>query len=295
MGQPSVMSVSNREPAVSVCIAVRNCERYIAAAIESVLGQRYDDFEVIVVDNASTDGTVGIVSSIRDDRVRLVENPVNVGPCHNWNRSIVEARGRYVKVLGADDILYPDCLAEQAAVLDADRDRSVSLVCFPRDIIDSAGRVMMRSRGWRTGGKPLRMTGQDAMKQMARAGRNLIGEPLTTMFRRDDALGIGGFDPAVYEAFPFCLDWDLWCRLLEKGDLVVNGGALGAFRVNAGSESLTLVGHFADNDRRFITRLRDKGMADIGAMDLALGSVRAWRDAWLRRAFYTYLKFRRSA
>ena len=139
------------------------------------------------------------------------------------------------------------------------------------------------------------MTGREAMKQMARAGRNLIGEPLTTMFRREDALGVGGFDPAVYASLPVCVDWDLWCRLLEKGDLVVNGGALGAFRVNAGSESLTLVGHFADNDRRFITRLRDKGMADIGAMDLALGSVRAWRDAWLRRAFYTYLKFRRSA
>ena len=295
MPPPTAMSVSKREPAVSVCIAVRNCETYIAAAIESVLAQRYDDFEVVVVDNASTDGTVGVVKSIRDDRVRLVENPVNVGPCHNWNRSIEEARGRYVKVLGADDILYPDCLAEQASVLDTDRDRSVALVCFPRDIIDSRGRVMMRARGWRTGGRPWRVAGREAMRRMARAGRNLIGEPLTTMFRRDDALGIGGFDPAVYEAIPFCLDWDLWCRLLEKGDLVVNGGALGAFRVNAGSESLTLVGRFAENDRRFTTRLRDKGMADIGAMDLALGSVRALRDAWLRRAFYTYLKVRPSA
>lgn len=295
MTSPSLSPAPGREPTVSVCIAVRNCETYIAAAIESVLGQRYDDFEVVVVDNASTDRTAHVVKSIRDDRVRLVENPVNVGPCHNWNRSIEEARGRYVKVLGADDILYPGCLAEQAAVLDADRDRSVALVCFPRDIIDSAGLVMMRSRGWRTGGNPLRMTGREAMKRMARAGRNLIGEPLTTMFRRDDALEIGCFDPAVYASLPFCLDWDLWCRLLGKGDLVVNGGALGAFRVNAGSESLTLVSHFAENDRRFITRLRDEGMADIGALDLAFGSVRAWRDAWLRRVFYTYLKIRRSA
>jgi glycosyltransferase involved in cell wall biosynthesis len=292
---PSALSVSKREPAVSVCIAVRNCETYIAAAIESVLGQRYDDFEVVVVDNASTDRTVGTVQAIRDDRVRLVENPVNVGLCHNWNRSIEEARGRYVKVLCADDILYPDCLAEQAAVFDADRDRSVALVCCPRDIIDSHGRVRMRSRGWSTGGRPRRMTGREAMKQMARAGRNLIGEPLTTMFRREDALGIGGFDPALYASLPVCIDWDLWCRLLEKGDLVVNGRALGAIRVNAGSASLTLVGKFAENDRRFIASLSDKGLANIGAVDIALGSARAWRDAWLRRVFYAYLKVRGSA
>ena len=80
---PSALSVSKREPAVSVCIAVRNCETYIAAAIESVLGQRYDDFEVVIVDNASTDGTVGIVQAIRDDRVRLrqaVQRAQNLTP-----------------------------------------------------------------------------------------------------------------------------------------------------------------------------------------------------------------------
>jgi hypothetical protein len=127
---------------------------------------------------------------------------------------------------------------------------------------------------------------------MARAGRNLIGEPLTTMFRREDALRLGGFDPVVYDKLPFCLDWDLWCRLLQLGDLAVNGPALGAFRVNAGSESLTLVSKFAENDRAFISRLRDRGMADISAFDVTLGTARAWRDAWLRRAFYAYLKLR---
>jgi glycosyltransferase involved in cell wall biosynthesis len=283
---------SSRLPAVSVCIAVRNCEAYIAAAIDSVLRQRYGDFEIIVVDNASTDSTVSVVRSIRDPRVRLVENPVNVGPCNNWNRSIQEARGRYVKVFGADDILYPDCLSEQAAILDADPERSISLVCCPRDIIDSRGHVMMRSRGWSTGGHPLRLHGRDATRHMARAGRNLIGEPLTTMFRREDALRLGGFDPVVYDKLPFCLDWDLWCRLLQLGDLAVNGPALGAFRVNAGSESLTLVSKFAENDRAFISRLRDRGMADISAFDVTLGTARAWRDAWLRRAFYAYLKLR---
>lgn len=283
-------TASTASPAVSVCIAVRNCEAYIGAAINSVLGQRYEDFEVVVVDNASTDGTLCIVRSIRDSRIRLIENPVNVGPCHNWNRAIEEARGRYVKLFGADDILYPDCLAEQAAIFDADPGRSVALVCCPRDIIDSAGRVRMRSRGWWTGGTRLRLSGREAMRRMARAGRNLIGEPLTTMFRRDDAIRLGGFDPAVYASLPFCLDWDFWCRLLQHGDLVVDARALGAFRVNEGSESLTLAAGFAKNDRDFIRSLRDRGMADLSTFDLAIGAARAWRDAWLRRAFYAYLR-----
>lgn len=280
-------------PAVSVCIAVRNCEAYIGAAIDSVLRQRHDNFEVVVVDNASTDGTVSIVRAISDARVRLVENPVNVGPCHNWNRAIEEARGRYVKLFGADDILYPDCLTEQAAVFDSDPDHSVALVCCPRDIIDSGGCVRIRSRGWRTGGHQLRLPGREAMRRMARAGRNLIGEPLATMFRRADAVRLGGFDPAVYASLPFCLDWDFWCRLLQHGDLVVNARPLGAFRVNEGSESLTLAAGFAKNDRDFIRTIKDRGMADLGGFDLALGAVRAWRDSWLRRAFYAYLSLRR--
>lgn len=280
-------------PLVSVCIPVYNCEAFIEAAIRSVLAQTFQDFEIVVVDNASPDRTVEVVSGIKDCRIRLIRNETNLGPCKNWNISMEQARGKYIKMVGADDILYKDCLAEKVAILEGDRENKIAMVCTRRDIIDAAGQVMLRDRGWPAQSSALRLSGREAIRKMARAGRNLLGEPVCVFFRRSDALDLGGFNPEIYRTLPFCLDWDLWCRLLQRGDLAVCGNTLCAFRVNAGSESLTLVKKFADNDRLFIESLKQREMADISRLDLLTGAMGAWRDSLLRRGFYTYLKLRR--
>lgn len=280
-------------PLVSVCIPVYNCETYIGEAIQSILSQSFQDFEIVVVDNASTDRTKEVVQSFQDARIRLILNETNVGPCRNWNISMEESRGKYIKMVGADDLLYPDCLEEQVRVFEDHAGEEVAVVCCPRDIIDAAGKVMFRNHGWQTRSRAIRMHGRHAVRSMARAGRNLIGEPLTLLFRRRDALSLGGFDPEVYRRLPFCLDWDLWCRLLQRGDLHVCANALGAFRVNAGSESLTLANHFAKYDRLFIESLRDRNLAELRPTDVLLGAIRSWRDAWLRRGFYSFLQMRK--
>lgn len=280
------------EPLVSVCIAVFNCERYIGRAIRSALNQTLEDFEVLVVDNASTDNTVGVVESIGNPRIRLVRNQTNIGPCLNWNRSIEDARGTFIKMLGADDILYPTCLERQIAAFRGPRGDSTALACFPRDIIDSSGRVRLRAHGWRVG-LPRRVPGREAIRIMARRGRNMIGEPLTTFFRRRDAVDLGCFSPDIEQRLPFCLDWDLWCRLLQRGDLYICRDVLGAFRVNEGSNSLNLVDQFARNDREFVADLRRNGYAEISAWDCWLGAMHARKDALLRRAFYKYMELSR--
>lgn len=278
------------EPLVSVCIAVFNCEEFIGETIRSILAQTFADFEILVVDNASSDGTAKVVRTFQDPRVRLLTNPTNIGPCLNWNRSIEESCGRYVKLIGADDVLYPRCLEEQLGAFEGPDGASIALACFPRDIIDATGRVILRSHGWRTVAAGSRLPGRTAIKMMARRGRNLIGEPVSAFFRRSDAIELGCFSQAIETRFPFCLDWDLWCRLLQRGDLHVAGSPLGAFRVNSGSNSLNLVRQFADNDRGYIRYLRENGLADITAEDYWIGGLRAFRDAWLRRAFYLYLR-----
>lgn len=276
-------------PLVSVCIPVYNCERYIGEAIQSVLGQTFQDFEIVVVDNASTDRTLDAVRAIDDSRVRILANASNLGPCINWNRSIEESRGTYIKMLGADDLLYPHCLESQVAAFEGPNGDSLTLACCPRDIIDSTGKLLIRKHGWRIHGTHLRLPGRDAIRAMARRGRNLIGEPLSTLYRRRDAMELQCFSADIDVQFPFCLDWDLWCRLLQRGYLHITGESLGAFRVNAGSASLSLVDQFARNDREYIRYLRRRGMAELTRFDCWLGAVGAWRDAWLRRLFYAYL------
>lgn len=99
-------------PKVSILIPVFNRKAYIAECIQSALGQTFKDFEVVVVDNASTDGTWEICQqfAVNDTRVRVFQNEINLGPVRNWLRCVDEARGKYGKFLFSDDLMLPKYL-----------------------------------------------------------------------------------------------------------------------------------------------------------------------------------------
>ena len=93
---------------------------FIEATLASVLNQTFTDFEVVVSDDASTDGTIPAVESVEDPRLTISGDRSHVGPGGNWNRAVALARGEYVKVLAQDDVLYPNNLEVSVGVLDAD-------------------------------------------------------------------------------------------------------------------------------------------------------------------------------
>ncbi len=99
-------------PKVSILIPVYNRENFIAECIESALAQTYSDIEVVVVDNASTDGTWEICQKYaeKDQRVRIFRNDNNLGPVKNWKRCFDEACGHYGKILFSDDLIESDFL-----------------------------------------------------------------------------------------------------------------------------------------------------------------------------------------
>lgn len=106
-------------PRVSVVIPAYNRARYLPEAIGSILRQSYADFELIVVDDGSTDDTAEVVRGITDPRLRLVTNPISLGIAGARNRGLDHARGEYVAALDSDDAAYPQRLARQVAFLDA--------------------------------------------------------------------------------------------------------------------------------------------------------------------------------
>jgi glycosyltransferase involved in cell wall biosynthesis len=114
-------------PKVSILIPVFNRKDYIAECIQSALDQTFADFEVVVVDNASDDGTWGICQQFAaaDQRVRIFRNESNIGPVRNWIRCAQEAKGALSKILFSDDCLEPNCLSEMVPKLD---DSKVALV-----------------------------------------------------------------------------------------------------------------------------------------------------------------------
>ncbi|MEO0409838.1 MAG: glycosyltransferase, partial [Cyanobacteria bacterium P01_A01_bin.135] len=103
-------------PQVSVIIPAYNTADYIQQAIASALNQTLTNLEVIVVDDASTDGTVEVVDSIQDPRLRLLVNPVNQGAGGSRNRALAEARGEWVAILDSDDWYDPQRLEAMLAV-----------------------------------------------------------------------------------------------------------------------------------------------------------------------------------
>ncbi len=126
-------------PRVSIGVPVRNGERYLAECLDSILGQTYGDFEVVVSDNGSDDATPDIIREYerRDDRVRGHRSDNDHGAGWNFNRVLELSRGRYFKWQAHDDLLTPTFLERTVAVLDDDDEATVAYTHV--DFIDAAG------------------------------------------------------------------------------------------------------------------------------------------------------------
>lgn len=250
-----------RIPKVSICIPTYNNSRFIAEAVESVLNQTYADFELIIIDDSSTDGTVDIVRRYadRDGRIRFSVNAANVGMVNNWNKCIGEAKGEYVKYLFGDDVLVsPDALRKMVNVLDSRHD--VSLVGSSRYIIDETSMITRKIDFFCNDDVK---EGVDVIKQCVYLQKNLIGEPSTVMFKRKSTKR--GFNPSYRQI----VDLEMWFRLLEKGKFAYIAEPLSAFRRHPSQQTAknTDTLHGVED----IFRLHDEYM---GKSYVAIGTIR---------------------
>ncbi len=266
---------------VTVVIPVYNGADFIAETVQCVLDQTFRDFELVILDNASADQTVEIVSKFQDSRIRLVKNATNIGAQGNWNLALDQARGKYFKLLCADDLIYPSCLKEQVAVLEAPENVSVSMVSARRDIINFSGNVLLKGHG--LGFQNGKIPGKDAKRWVVRSGTNMIGEPSVVLLRSELIQKAGRFDGSL----PYLIDLDYWFKLLDLGDLYAMPETLGAFRVSAGSWSASLTKKQAAQSQEFFR----KHVSNGASLDFLVGSAKASAVAQLRRAFYVYARW----
>ena len=221
-------------PLVSVCIPVYNGEAFLEETLQSVRAQTYANWELVVVDENSEDRTREIVERFQERNpgvpVQLHVNETRLGQALNMNRAMQWARGEFIKVLCADDLLEPDCLAAQVCALQ--KHPSAVLAGCSKKVIDAKGRHLFTVRPLRDGFLP----GRRAIQACLRAGRNLIGEPTMVLLR---ASALKEF-PLMNREIPYFTDLDLWLRLLVQGDLVFCRKPLGSFRVHgqAGTREL---------------------------------------------------------
>jgi len=136
----------NSAPSCSVIIATYNRDHLIGRAVRSVLAQTYDDFELIVVDDASVDDTEEVVASYCDDRIVYVRREENGGPSAAWNTGIRQARGKYVSFLDDDDEYHPEFLEETHRRFEAAPERVGFMGCGIRQIDTTRGNAVVTDK-----------------------------------------------------------------------------------------------------------------------------------------------------
>lgn len=106
-------------PLVSILIPVYNRKNLVGETIESAINQTYKNIEIVIVDNCSTDGTWELLQEFeqKDNRIRIFQNPENIGPVRNWKRCIDEAKGEYAKFLFSDDLIAENFIGETLTIL----------------------------------------------------------------------------------------------------------------------------------------------------------------------------------
>ena len=216
-----------KSPKVSVCIPVYNRPDYVAEAIESVLGQTFTDFELIVTDNCSTNNTPEVIKSYatKDNRIKYYRNEYNMIIASNINRAMLIARGEYIKPLFSDDKLSPRCL--EVFVDKMDKHTNVSLITSFSQYIGKSDYIKGESRFPGIG----ELDGKTYQKDILVHG-NWPGSPSTGMFRRKD-LHIGLFQHTWY----WLGDMEMWMRLLGIGNIYVVPEILSYYRIHGEQES----------------------------------------------------------
>lgn len=182
---------------VTVFMPVYNGEKYIKQAIDSILNQSYTDFELLIIDDGSTDNTVNIISAYTDSRIRLLCNKKNMGIPFTRNRGLEEARGEYFAIMDADDIAYPDRLQLQVNYLDNNLDIN---------IVTASYYVMRKNIDIR---KVVKKDNDEYIRASLLFDSYLCNP--STMFRTN-----------LRETYKYneqcivCQDYDFWIQLMEK-------------------------------------------------------------------------------
>jgi GT2 family glycosyltransferase len=192
---------------VSVCVPTYNSAKYLRQCMESVLGQTYTDFELVISDDASVDSTYEIVRSCTDPRVRFHRLERNRGVAFNLNHAASLAQGKYVKFLCHDDLLEPSCLKNQVAMME--RDAALIMVTSGICYIDAVGRTV-REVSWCPSEATLRDV--DIVAGNLVYG-NIIGAPSAGLIRGESLKRAGPFS----NAFPEVMDVEMWLRLAAQG------------------------------------------------------------------------------
>lgn len=236
---------------LSVCVPTYNGSRYLTECLDSVARQTVSDFEILVVDDGSSDATVAVAETFarRDARVRVVRNERNLGLVGNWGRCVELARGEWIKFVFQDDVLEPECLRVMSA------SASRPLVFCRRRFQFEPGVSAATRAAYAGVPDPARVFAGAAdipptalcravLAERKNVVRNFLGEPTAALIHRSVFEGFGHFNRDIRQI----VDVEYWLRVGVQVGIAYTDECLATFRVHGGSASAGNLA--ADNDER---------------------------------------------
>lgn len=216
------------EPLVSVCVPAFNAERFVEAALSSILAQTYRRLELIVVDDASTDGTPAILRRLTDPRLRVIRNQENLGAFATTVRAVATATGELIAIYHADDVYDPPLIEKEVACL---RQYPAAAAVFTENrMIREDGSLIGTNR------VPRQFRGRDVLSYadvfpfLIRHKNVLLCTP-TFMGRREALADLGSFGSGRYH---IAYDLDMWLQVLRRHPVVILDEPLMSYRHSSG-------------------------------------------------------------
>jgi glycosyltransferase involved in cell wall biosynthesis len=193
----------NNEPLVSVLMTTYNREKYLAAAIESVMASTYQNWELLVVDDKSTDKSVEIAQSYaaKDSRIKSIINEKNLGDYPNRNMAASLAKGKYIKYVDADDMIYPFGLEVMVDSMEKFPEAGWGLSSLPQDKFKMF---------------PFILSGRDAYKRHYFEQQLFHKAPLSAIIKKDFFEKVGGFSGRRYLG-----DFEMWHIMANYSPVVL--------------------------------------------------------------------------
>jgi glycosyltransferase involved in cell wall biosynthesis len=278
--------VANDKPTVSICIPTFNGGALLEHTINSVLAQTNPDWELIVSDDHSTDGSYQRIKTIyeNDSRFTFTINPQSAGAANNWNNCVKHAQGKYLKLLCQDDLINEDCL--DISVRAMEKNPNVVLVTGPRAIIDQDGRTIIGSRG--NQGLEKLVSGYDAVRMLTKKGTNIICEPSIVLYRTEAFTKTLGFDAS----WSYLIDVASYVEVLKHGDLYCVESVLGSFRISNLSWSSRLLSSQSKEFRRFVKEIAHEPNFEFGKLLILRSFTAITVNAVLRRMIFMFVRIK---
>lgn len=264
-----------KEPIISVCIPTHNGSKHIAETIKSVLNQTFQEFEIVVSDNGSTDDTVQIIKDFSDPRITKIDCLPPVSPADNWNNAVRLAGAGLIKLLCQDDVIFADCLEKEVKALSESANSDCSFCFHTRNLITENGRHVWDpiKSSFRAGKYSI----NELLPRIVRSGGNPIGQPMAVTFRSES------FQKASPFMGEFVIDLDMWVKLLETGHGLALGEVLSAFRVNGDSWGIELSKKQFRMMYDFNLQMRSKHPNIVTKLDSQKGRLKCFVRTFARR------------